>query len=133
MLFLIVGNHSIKFRKMMHNIPSLQIQPADGPKAGMFLPLSIEGVHLLSTTQAMCPSPTTIKYHAGNEETSNVIESTLQIFEQHVNVANLAMKGSKICNWMEPPSNDENQLLLQEPIVSKQIFSFEMHDSDLQP
>lgn len=43
------------------------------------------------------------------------------------------MKGSKICNWMEPPSNDENQLLLQERIVSKQNFNFEMHDSDLQP
>ncbi|CAM6043605.1 unnamed protein product [Sphagnum compactum] len=70
-------------------LPS-EIQPADGPKAGVLLPLSIEGVHLLSSAQAICQSPTTVKYPAGNEEASNVIESTLQIFDQHVNVANLA-------------------------------------------
>jgi hypothetical protein len=97
---------------MMHNISYLQIQPPYGPKVGVLLPLSIEGVHLFSTAQAICPSPTTVKYHVGNEEASNVSESTLQIFDQHVNVANLAMKGSEVCNWMEPLGNDENQLLL---------------------
>jgi hypothetical protein len=43
------------------------------------------------------------------------------------------MKGSKVRNWMKPPNNDENQLLLQERIVSKHNFSFEMQDNDLQP
>jgi hypothetical protein len=92
----------------------------------MFLPLSIEGMHLLSTIQAICPNPTIVKYPTRNEEANNVIESTLHIFDQHVNVANLAMKGSEVCNWMEPLSNDEHQLLLQERIVSKQNFNFEM-------
>lgn len=133
MLFLISGSHSIRTHKMMHNIPCLQIQPVDGPKAGVLLPLNIEGVHLLSTTQAICPSPTMVEYLIRNEEASNAIESTLQIFDQHVNVANLVMKGSEVRNWMEPHGNDENQLLLQERIVSKQNFSFEMQDNDLQP
>jgi hypothetical protein len=59
---------------------------------------------------------TTIKYLAGNEEVCNATESILQVTNQHVNVANLAMKGFELRNWMEPPGNDENQLLLQECI-----------------
>jgi hypothetical protein len=59
---------------------------------------------------------TTIKYPAGNEEAGNATDSTLQVIDQHVNVANLAMKGFELHNWMEPPGNDENQLLLQERI-----------------
>jgi hypothetical protein len=62
---------------MKHNIPCLQIQPIDGPKVGVLLPLSIERVHLFNTTQAICPSPTTITYPTRNEEASNVIENTL--------------------------------------------------------
>jgi hypothetical protein len=116
MLFFISGNHSIRTHKTMHNIPCLQIQPVDGPKAIVLLILSIKGVHWLSTTQIVCPSLTTIKYPAGNEEAGNATESALQVTDQHVNVANLATKGSELHNWMEPPGNDENQLLLQERI-----------------
>jgi hypothetical protein len=112
MLFFISGNHNIRTHKTMHNIPCLQTQPVDGPKAIVLLILSIKRVHLLSTTQIVCPSLTTIKYPAENEEAGNATESTLQVTDQHVNVANLAMKGSELRNWMEPPRNDENQLLL---------------------
>lgn len=115
MLFFISGNHSIRTHKTMH-IPCLRIQPVDGPKAIVLLILSIKGVHLLSTTQIICPSLTSIKYPAGNEEAGNATESTLQVTDQHVNVANLAMKGSELRDWMEPPGNHENQLLLEERI-----------------
>ncbi|CAM6026151.1 unnamed protein product [Sphagnum balticum] len=101
-------------------LPS-EIQPVDGPKAIVLLILSIKGVHLLSTTQIICPSLTTIKYPAENEEAGNATVSTLQVTDQHVNVANLAMKGSELHNWMEPPGNDENQLLLQEHVPNSLV------------
>ncbi len=110
-----------------HNIPFLQIWPADGPNSGVLLPLSTEGVHVLSTAQM------TVKYSAGKEETGNSTQSTLQVNDQHVNAVDLALKGSEVCNWMEPAGNDEDQLLLQECFMSKHNFNLQKHDSDMQP
>jgi hypothetical protein len=110
-----------------HNIPYLQIWPADGPNGGVLLPLSTEGMHVLSTAQM------TVKYSAGKEEAGNAAQSTLQVNDQHVNVVDLALKGSEVCNWMEPVDNDEDQLLLQECFMSKHNFNLQKQDSDMQP
>jgi hypothetical protein len=110
-----------------HNIPFLQIWPADGPNGGVLLPLSTEGVHVLSTAQM------TVKYSTGKEETGNATHSTLQVNDQHVNAVGLALKGSEVCNWMEPAGNDEDQLLLQECFMSKHNFNLQKQDSDMQP
>ncbi|CAM6007402.1 unnamed protein product [Sphagnum balticum] len=75
----------------------------------------------------------TVKYSAGKEETGNATQSTLQVNDQHVNAVDLALKGSEVCNWMEPAGNDEDQLLLQECFMSKHNFNLQKHDSDRQP
>ncbi|CAK9217750.1 unnamed protein product, partial [Sphagnum troendelagicum] len=75
----------------------------------------------------------TVKYSAGKEETGNATQSTLQVNDQHVNAVDLALKGSGVCNWMEPAGNDEDQLLLQECFMSKHNFNLQKQDSDMQP
>ncbi|CAN5966037.1 unnamed protein product [Sphagnum jensenii] len=75
----------------------------------------------------------TVKYSAGKEETGNATQSTLQVNDQHVNAVDLALKGSEVCNWMEPAGNDEDQLLLQECFMSKHNFNLQKQDSDMQP
>ncbi len=44
----------------------------------------------------------------------------------------LALKGCKVCNWMEPTGNDEDQLLLQECFMSKHNFNLQKQDNDMQ-
>jgi hypothetical protein len=84
-------------------------------------------MHVLNIAQM------TVKCSAGKEEAGNATQSILQVNDQHVNVVDLALKGSKVCNWMEPAGNDEDQLLLQECFMSKHNFNLQKQDSDMQP